>query len=93
MCICLNPSVRQSFIDIKVFQKQASNSDMAISHVISSVTEKHLRAGMCQRKDDGAFPVSLLQYFSSSSPSWPSVVLTAVWADAGGGNSILDYSG
>ena len=35
---------------------------------------------------------SLSLSFSVSPPSWPSVVLTAVWADAGESNSILDYS-
>lgn len=55
--------------------------------------ETLLRDTGCQSKDDGVLPVSLHRCFSSSPSSWPSVLLTAVWADARGGNSILDYTG
>lgn len=56
-----------------------------ISWLVVSGEQKNIRGKMM------VFSLSLC--FSVSPLSWPSAVLAAVWADAGGGNSIHNYRG
>lgn len=71
-------------IDLRLFLQWVNNKPL------STLKYLMISSFSWERKDDGALSIPS---FSMSPLSWPSVVLTAAWVDAGGGNTILNYSG